>query len=113
MKKTAPALKRVMVAFPTSEEKALLIIEGKELLVSSFSLAEGFESTHKNILALIRKYEPHFQSKKTFAFKKRKSEGREFAYCLLNEEQAKCRLESFAEAIGKSPVTLALAEVQK
>jgi phage regulator Rha-like protein len=57
-------------------------------LVSTLDIAKGFGVEHFAILRLVQKYEPKFQSLRTFHFESQKSGGRPTSFCMLNEPQA-------------------------
>jgi len=57
-------------------------------LVSTLDIAKGFEVEHFAILRLVQKYEPQFQSLRTFHFQSQKSGGRPTTFCMLDETQA-------------------------
>lgn len=59
-----------------------------DLLVSTLDMWEGLGVEHKNLLALVQKYESEFQGIRPFAFETQKSKGRPTLFCVLDEEQA-------------------------
>jgi phage regulator Rha-like protein len=65
----------------------LVILEKKEPVTTTLIVADGMKVKHEAILKLVRKYEPRFQSMKTFGFKSQKSGGRPTSFCYLDEEQ--------------------------
>jgi len=94
------------------DQKALLIIEGKELVVSSEILAQGFEIPHKNILELVRKYDAQFVAMRQFPFQTRIEKGKRgvpVSFCTINEQQSIF----LVSPIGKSPVSQVFGEVSR
>lgn len=66
----------------------MLQVIGGEPVVSTEILAEGFGLAHKNILALVRKYQIEFSEFGTLTFETRRSKGAPVTFSLLTEEQA-------------------------
>lgn len=66
----------------------LVTIINKEPVVSTEALSSGFEIPHRNILFLIKKYEPQFSKLGTLATLSRKSGGKSVRFFMLNEKQS-------------------------
>lgn len=67
---------------------ALVEMFNNQPMTTSLAIAEGTQNTHKQVIAMVRKYIEDLQEFGTSAFETRKSGGRYTEVALLNEQQA-------------------------